>query len=783
MARLERPSAWFRAAWVWFFVGCLWASTPARADEAYGRHQFSPAEREHWSFQPVRRPEIPAVADATWVKNPIDAFVLAKLEFAKLAPARPADRETLLRRAFLDLIGLPPTPEERQEFLADESPDAFACLIDRLLARPEYGERWARHWLDVVRFAESNGYERDGAKPQAWRYRDYVIEAFNRDKPFDRFLTEQIAGDELLDSGAEQQIATTFLRLGLWDDEPADPVVDRYDQLDDIVGTTSSTFMAITLRCARCHNHKFESFTQRDYSRLLAIFEPLKRPQDDRADLDRPVGTSREVAEYLEGTQEIVDKSANCRATIERSMWTAAQRLAKNGHLPTPTDGSVSEERAIPSDVSEAFCTEPMARTDAQRELVKKYHDRVRARIEQLGTNAERVELKALERLIEDLAAARPAELPRAYIWFEDSTQAPVTHVFKRGNPRDPIETVEAGFPAILVDAAPTPAAPTAFSTGRRRQFAAWLTQPEHPLTARVMVNRIWQHHLGDGLVGTENDFGVMGEAPSHPELLDWLASEFVAGGWSIKQMHRLIMLSNTYQMSSEPNEEARRVDSSNDLLWRFNSRRLEAEVVRDGVLACSGRLNRQRGGPSVFPRISEAVLASQSRPGNGWTTSDEPSACRRTVYVFVKRTLLVPELEVLDFPDTNGTCEQRLVSTVSTQALTWLNGEFMQTQSRAFAERLLAEVPTSDGDFEVKRVERAFLLTVGRMPSDAERAATLEFLVRQRAQIELDRLESDRAASASGETSRQPVAPSDAQAWQALCLVLLNTNEFVYLP
>jgi hypothetical protein len=595
---------------------------------------------EHWAFRPVRRPQVPAVRDRSWVRTPIDAFVLARLEKAGLQPAPPADKRTLLRRAYLDLIGLPPTPEEQRAFLADDSPDAFAKVVDDLLARPQYGERWGRHWLDVARYAETNGYERDGPKPSAWRYRDYVIDSLNRDKPYDRFVTEQLAGDEIDGSDAEAQIATTFLRLGTWDDEPADPKVDRYDQLDDVLGTTATAFLGLTLRCARCHDHKFEPFTQVDYYRMLAVFETLKRPQDDRKDLDLPVG-------------------------------------------------SVAELRAF---------------------------------------------------------RANPKEAPRAYIWKEEGPKAPVTHVLHRGDPKKPRQEVGPGLPAILVKREPEPPKPTATSTGRRLWLARWVASPDNPLTARVMVNRVWQGHFGRGLVPTANDFGTAGEPPTHPELLDWLAARFVADGWRLKPLHRMIVLSSAYQLSAAAPSEAVRADARNVLLGRWRLRRLEAEAVRDSMLAVSGRLNPQQRGPSMYPTLARAVLEGQSRPGEGWGRSDERQQARRSVYIYVKRVLAVPELELLDAPDTTSSCEARPVSTTAPQALTFLNGVFANEQARQLAARLRREA----GSDPAAQVRRAFVLVLCRPPRDEELAACVAFLGRQRL--------------------------------EAFCLVMLNLNEFVYL-
>jgi hypothetical protein len=740
----------------------LFAGVRCAAAQPYGRHQFDESERDHWAFLPVERPELPPVSRGDWPQTPIDHFILAGLEAADLSPSPAADKPTLLRRAYLDLIGLPPTIEEQDRFLADDTPDAFAKLVDALLARPEYGERWGRHWLDVVRYAESNGYERDNHKPHAWRYRDYVIAAFNNDKPFDRFVLEQIAGDELEGANAETQIATTFLRLGPWDDEPADPLVDRYDQLDDVLGTTASTFLGQTIRCARCHDHKYEPFKQQDYSRLLAVFEPLKRPQEGRTDLDRMVGTEAELSTYRDTTARIDQQVAALNQQCDQLKTQVRQRMFE------------AHATSLSADAIAAIQTAEDKRNEAQKKLVQDSQAKLAEEVMQNASEQEREQIQVWDAEAQAAVAAKPAEPPRAYVWYEDSSTGPMAHVFHRGDPQSPQDEVGPGLPAVLVDAPPPAPTPTSHSTGRRKQFAEWLVSPGNPLTARVLVNRVWQQHFGEGIVATENDFGLMGDAPSHSKLLDWLASELVVGGWKIKPLHRLIMLSAAYQQSAAGNPglspastaaAKNPADSDPDarLVWRWRPRRLEAEAIRDSILAVTGELNLEHGGPSVFPKISDAVLASQSIPGNGWKASDEQAANRRSIYVFVKRTLLVPELEVLDFPNTNASCEQRMVSTVAPQALTYMNGEFMQQRARRLAERLANEASSDDN----ARIELAFRLTMCRAPRDAELQAARDFLSAQQAQIESDG--SDASAS-------------QQQAWESFCLVLLATNEFVYL-
>jgi mono/diheme cytochrome c family protein len=731
------------------------AGAPARDATAAGRDP-----RSHWAFQPVVRPRVPTIAApraAAWVRSPVDAFFLARHPEAHREPPKEAEPRTLLRRLYLDLLGLPPTVTEQETYLSDRAPGAYERLVDRLLARPEYGERWGRRWLDVVRYGDSNGYERDGAKPHAWRYRDWVIRSLNADKPYDRFVQEQIAGDELEGTNAETQIATTFLRLGTWDDEPADPAVDRYDQLDDVLGATATAFMGVTLRCARCHDHKFEPFTQREYYQVLSVFQPLKRPQDGRADLDRMVGTEAELKAFREAEARVEKEASPSRSSLDELKRVVQERLFTSG------------KSTLSANAIAAFRARPGERTSAQRDLVRNNTGKLDSELRPLASAAETARWQELQGRINAIEAKLPAEPPRAYIWFEEGSSGGATveptRVLYRGNPVQPKEAVQPAVPAVLSFEALSPPAARAQSSGRRLWLARWLTDPRHPLTARVAVNRIWQGHFGEGIVASENDFGVMGQRPSDPKLLDWLASELVARGWSMKQLHRLIVLSSTYRAG----HAGRKSGADAAVAGGRPSRRLEGEVIRDSMLAVSGKLNPRREGPGIYPELPRAVLEGQSRPGDGWGKSDEQEASRRSVYIFSKRSLAVPELELLDSPDTTSSCEERSVSTIAPQALTFMNGQFVNRQATYFADRLRREA----GDEPAAQIGHAFRLALCRPPTPAELAESQRFLARQQAQIVQDR----RGVIGGANPSPAP----DRAALISFCRVLFNTNEFFY--
>ena len=718
--------------WLLAFVVLAICDEPAE-------YEITDADREHWSFRPVVRPAVPVVKNREWGRTPIDAFVLAKLEQAEWPPNPSAERRDLLRRVFLDLIGLPPSVEEQNQFLADHSPDAFERLIDDLLARPSYGERWGRHWLDLVRYAETNGYERDGAKPHVWRFRDYVIDAFNADKSYDRFLVEQFAGDELPDASAETVIATGFHRLGPFDDEPADFEQDRFDQLDDIIRTTSQAFLGITLGCARCHNHKFDPLTNHDYYRMAAVLNPLKRPLNGRTELDLPAGTVAQRATV---------------AAASAKLRTAQQRLdAIKG--AGPTEFVKSNRSRLPAEVLGAFVADSSKRTDQQRELLKQHQTELDAEFGAWFQETHREELPQLQRDIERLRI-EVSNLPSAYFLTEGTDPPPPTFVLLRGQAASRGAEVRPDVPRVLAKPPPVlESGPTSHGTsGRRLNFARWMASAENPLTARVIVNRVWQYHFGEGLVRTPSDFGIIGEAPTHPELLDWLAHWFMHdANWSIKKLHRLILSSSTYQMSKADHPVYGAEDPRNVKFWRFPYRRLEVEAIRDSMLSASGQLRRQVGGPGVYLEIPPEVLAGNSDPNVVWPKFDEAASSRRTIYAFVKRALVVPFLDVLDVCDTTRSTELRNRTIIAPQALTLFNGDFANRQARHLAERLWQDA----GDDATQQIELVYRLTLCRPVTTSELTAMRRFL-----------------AEASGPNER-------SLALEQLCRVILNLNEFVY--
>ena len=649
----------------WVRRGASWpAGTNGQIQQTQrATFEITAKDRAYWAFQPVRRPAVPRVNHKEQVANPIDAFILADLDAKGLAQNPPASRRGLIRRIYFDLIGLPPSPEAVAVFEKDRSPDAYEKLIDQLLSMPQYGERWGRYWLDVARFAQSNGYERDGEKPFAWRYRDYVINAFNEDKPYDRFVIEQLAGDELEPPTRESIVATGFQRLGVWDDEPDDKRMAEFDELDDILSTTSAAFLGLTMGCARCHDHKFDPIPQSDYYQLLAFFRNVSLNENPKFNLD------------------------------------------SSNYVPL---------------------------SDAEQ--VKQWHGRQQAKIKslqgRLDATGDGGEKKKLQQQI-DATKNEAGPFEWALAIKERGPVPPSTHVLVRGNPASPGAEVRPAFLTVLGGRIPSFSSveePDGPPPARRLALARWIASAENPLTARVMANRIWQHHFGKGLVKTTTDFGRAGSPPTNPKLLDWLAAEFVQSGWSVKRLHKMILLSNTYRIASRAeNGQAARADPGNDLLWRQNLRRLDAEAIRDTILAISGELNLRMGGRGFFPHLGGEVLAGQSRPGLDWEISAASEQSRRSVYTYIRRTMLVPMLDAFDYSNTTSPLGERPNTTVAPQALMLVNDTFMRRQAAAFASRLL-----NDGGADAqKEVQRAYRLACGRDPSSREMRLAMSYLKR----------------------------------------------------
>ena len=767
---------------LWAFVTAA-AALPSRSlaqdpAEKLVERPVTDQDRTHWSFQkPIQR-EPPRVEHASWVRTPVDAFVLARLEAAGLAPAPAADRATLLRRITFDLTGLPPTPQQVDAFLSDTRPDAYDRVVDRLLASPHYGERWAQHWLDVVRYAESNGYEGDAERPHAWRYRDYVIDAFTHDKPYDQFIAEQLAGDELArgkDAIENQEllIATGFNRCGQVHlvGGNTDPDANRQEVLTEMTATVGAAFLGLTVGCARCHDHKFDPLSQADYYRLQAFFAAAQAKEIDIAgDAEREAHARRtaELEEQLKPLRKQVDDlEAPYRARLSAEKKTRLEPMYREA-LETDADARTPEQKKL---------------AEHAQILIKITWDEVVAAL----TPADREQRAAWRDKNHALEAQLPPPLAQAWA-ISDADEVPTTHLLVRGDPKRKGPELEPDFPRVLTTTAgATPVtaqscAPSASCRLDRLALARWLARPDHPLTARVLVNRIWQHHFGRGLVATPNDFGLRGQPPTHPELLDWLAGEFVEHGWSIKHVHRLLVLSNTYQQAARPSDHglAAQVDPDNRLLGHMNRQRLEAETLRDSVLAVAGTLNEEHGGRMVRvplePEVYELIFTEGEPDGLWHVTPDVRQHSRRSIYLFAKRNVRLPLFEAFDQPDTLNSCPIRAVSTFAPQALILMNGRFAQDEAEAFATRLLRECGTD----VTAQVDRAYRLALGRPPKEVEMQMARDFLAEQAELI--------RQRSNEGQPSVRPTdASSDADAATAaaladFCLAIFNRNEFLYV-
>jgi hypothetical protein len=704
---------------IWLAVaGMASADEPERIGDAWHDERnpivqiFGGERLGLWSLKPVMRTEPPEVNTFDRAANPIDRFILARLEAVEKTLSPRADQRQLARRLYFDLTGLPPTPEQLARFLADGSPDAYERLVDELLASPSYGEHAARQWLDVVRYGDSNGFDWDEFRPQAWRFRDYAIRSFNADKPLDQFIREHLAGDELLAGPPctieeqEMLIATTYLRLGpqdnsagLFNEQPR----ARAELLADLVETTGSAFLALTLACCRCHDHKHDPISQADHFRLRAFFEAVKYADDT------PLNLAEEQEEIARHNADIDQQVAQAEANRA-----AIQDAVKQG---------LKKGEAEPSD----------------NEVKAAYNDDERKSDDNLAKSIERLRSQRKKYEVGLLMTDEPGDIP-------------TTHILYQGDHKQPREAVEPGFLSIF-DPAPSTIAQSASdrTKGRRLTLANWIASPENPLTARVFVNRVWQQHFGRGLVATPNDFGYSGARPTHPELLDYLASEFVREGWSVKKLHRLIVTSETYCQSSQVQSLAER-DDENRLYERQNLRRLSAEQLRDALLAVSGLLAPKTGGKPVWPELPPEIL--QANPAflddnatrtKGWYPSPAAEQAVRSVYLVQKRTVRVPFMETFDLPENSTSCGRRDRSTVAPQAFALLNSPLAVEAAEAFADTVRREAKDAE-----RQVDRCFELALQRSP-DADEVALCRELLDDRGLVEL-------------------------------CRVLLNLNEFAYV-
>ena len=733
-------------------VGAKTQPDPATAFAALQNVQLPPGARDYWAFKlPVQAP-VPVVARA--FSNPIDRFLEKARQDKGLKAAPKADRLTLLRRAYMDLIGLPPSPEEITAFRNDTAPAAWERLIDKLLASPHYGERWGRHWLDAARYADSSGYENDTDQPNLWRYRDYVIKAFNEDKPYNTFIKDQIAGDEIPNRTDDSLIATGFLRAGprVRNHEHANPA-RRYDYLDDVLGAVGKGVLGLTVQCARCHDHKFDPITQKDYYAMEAsIFGYVET--------DYPLGPREQADAYMRKISEISEKVADLKDQVDE--------IDKPYH-----DKLALEEirKKYPADVVRAVEKPESERTPGEKLIAIQVLESGGIGRSTVGTDKimspeDAAKKKALNDQIAALNAERPKPVPMASIvtdgdWrsvelgYGDRNEGacpkceleyvgagkflelgpgkanykvPPSYFLLRGDPDSKAYPTKPGFISVITQGNPPTELPPADgrTSGRRLALAEWLISRDNPLPARVIVNRIWQHHFGKGIVPTLDNFGKMGEQPTNQSLLDWLAVEFMNKGWSIKQMQRLIMTSEAYQMASEYDDAASaKNDPEDTYLWRYRIQRLEGEIIRDNIMSVAGSIDLTMGGPAIFPHVDESFIKTLFR-GIYRNQEDGPAVWRRSIYIYQKRTLPSPMLQVFDLPDMSQSFGARYVSTVPTQALQLMNDDFVLRQAQMFADRVKKEA----GNDVAKQVDLAYRIALTRPPTERELSLATDMIL-----------------------------------------------------
>ena len=687
--------------------------------------------KNYWAFQRPVREVVPGLKDP-WVRTPIDAFLLSTMKAKGLGPSAPLDRERLFRRLSLDLTGLTPTPGELDLFLADKSANAYEKAVERLLASPHYGERWALRWLDVVRYADTNGYELDAERPHAWRYRDYVVRSFQQDKPYDRFIKEQIAGDEIYPGNNEALVATGFHRAG-----PIhivggnqDMEANRQEVLVEMTAGVSAAFMGLTVGCARCHNHKFDPILQADYYRLQALLAAT-----DYKDLE--IASAGEKSAY-----EAAKKLYEAKLEPLKKAIAAIEK-------PYREKLTAGKKAKLEPALLKALEIPKAKRTKEEQELAKNAESQTSPSWDEVVAalpHADKETRAGFRRQMHQLEWSKPEPPASAYA-VANMEKAPPSHILKVGDTKFKMGEVQPGF-LTVIGGAQAPTTPQ----GRRAALANWLASPDHPLTARVMVNRIWQFRMGTGLVGTPNDFGALGARPTNQKLLDWLATEFMANNWSVKTIDRMIVLSIAYRQSAFVDPAKTKLDPDNKYYSRMNRRRLEGELIRDNILVASGTLNARIGGAPVKTPIEPEIydlIFTEGEPDNLWPVAADPKEySRRSLYLLNKRTVRLPILANFDQPDEMSSCATRPTSTHALQALTLMNSSFMETQSQAFAARLERECG-ADTDC---RLRRAYKVTLARMPKPSETAMAKQFLAK------------------GGEL-------------KDFCLALLNRNEFVYIP
>ena len=725
----------------WINEGAEWDARPATTASGDGFTAFATvvpdSARQYWAF---KLPEKQPLPDISSFDHPIDRFLEQKRAEVEVIAAQKADRATLLRRAYLDLTGLPPSVEETQEFLADSGPDAWEQLIEKLLDSPQYGERWGRHWLDVARYADSDGYEQDVDRTNAWRYRDYVVNAFNNDKPYDQFIIEQLAGDELDDTTHETRIATGFLRAGpRVNFREKDNPERRWEYLDDVLETVGRGVLGMTIQCARCHDHKFDPILQKDYYSLTsAIFGYVET--------DWPMLPDEQALEYLEKTQELDSRVAAVREQIREI------------EQPYLTELKVERIRnEFPQDILDAVLTPEQERTDGQQLLAAQVLTIgvARNRVDAAMSELDKTRREVLRKRIQDMEAERPEEpamieivtdgdyrytpdragdnvlgCPECRIKMDEPGsflhqgseryEVPPANFLLRGDPFSLGPEMEPAFLTVATYGNPPTEVPRANgrTSGRRLALANWIASEDNPLTARVWVNRVWYHHFGRGVVASLDNFGMVGDRPTHPELLDWLAIEFMDNGWSTKDLHRLIMTSEAYQMASSfINEQNSLADLENHFMWRYRPQRLEAEAVRDVILATSGGIDLKVGGKPIFPHIPQEILDTAVLFGRLDNQVDGPEVWRRSLYVYRRRTLSFPFFETFDLPDQNQTINTRNTSTVAPQALTLMNNPFVLSQAELFSDTIEEKVPYNVD----QQVEMVYQTALTRPPTQEE--------------------------------------------------------------